>query len=380
MSESKPPSHGGTPPGTLARDTARMATLARQIKAWGLELGFQQLGIADIDLELAETRLADWLDRGYQGEMDFMSRHGTRRSRPAELVPGTLRVISARMDYLPETQATMQTRLADQAAAFVSRYALGRDYHKLLRRRLQRLAKRIATTIGPFGYRVFTDSAPVLEKPLAEKAGLGWIGKHTNLVNPRAGSWFFLGEIYTDLPLPVDTPVADHCGTCRACLDACPTHAIVAPYVLDARLCISYLTIELHGPIPEPLRPLIGNRVYGCDDCQLACPWNRFARLSCESDFSARWGLDAATLVALFGWDEARFLDRTEGSALRRIGHISWLRNLAVALGNAPPSPTVVAVLAEHLSHPSELVREHVRWALEQQHQFQPQINAEFHQ
>jgi epoxyqueuosine reductase len=347
--------------------SARFATLAGQIKAWGLDLGFQQVGIADTNLDQEEARLEAWLERGYQGEMAFMARHGTRRSRPAELLPGTLRVISARMDYLSETQGAIRARLADPATAFVSRYALGRDYHKLMRLRLQRLADRIAAAIGPFGYRVFVDSAPVLEKPLAQKAGLGWIGKHTNLVNPQAGSWFFLGEIYTDLPLPVDSPMADHCGTCRACMDACPTRAIVAPYVLDARLCISYLTIELRGTIPEPLRPLIGNRVYGCDDCQLACPWNRFARLSCEADFGARWGLDTATLVDLLGWDERQFLDRTEGSAIRRIGHVAWLRNLAVALGNAAPSPAAAAALRARLAHGSELVREHVRWALARQ-------------
>ena len=353
------------PPGRP--DPARLATLAAEIRAWGLELGFQQVGIADTDLGPAEARLADWLRLGYQGEMGFMSRHGTRRSRPAELIPGTLRVISARMDYLPEDQAAVQACLSDPAGAFISRYSLGRDYHKLLRRRLQRLADRIAAAIGPFGYRVFVDSAPVLEKALAEKAGLGWIGKHTNLINRQAGSWFFLGEVYTDLPLPVDTPAANHCGTCQACIAACPTRAIVAPYVLDARLCISYLTIELKGPIPEPLRPLIGNRIYGCDDCQLACPWNRFARLSCETEFGARWGLDTASLSELFAWDEAQFLQRTEGSAIRRIGHVAWLRNLAVALGNAPTSAAAVAALTARLSHPSDLVREHVRWALERQ-------------
>jgi epoxyqueuosine reductase len=344
-----------------------LAALAADIKAWGLGLGFQQVGIANTDLGRTEARLAYWLRLGYQGEMAFMDRHGTRRSRPAELVPGTLRVISARMDYQPEQPAATRAQLADPAAAFVSRYALGRDYHRILRRRLQRLADRIATAVGPFGYRVFTDSAPVMEKPLAEKAGLGWIGKHTNLVNPRAGSWFFLGEVYTDLPLPVDAPAADRCGTCHACLDACPTRAIVAPYILDARLCISYLTIELKGPIPEPLRPLIGNRVFGCDDCQLACPWNRFARLSGEADFRARWGLDTATVAELFAWDETQFQQRTEGSAIRRIGHLAWLRNLAIALGNAPASPVAVAALAPRLSHPSDLVREHVRWALARQ-------------
>ena len=338
--------------------------LARLIKGWGLELGFQQVGIADTDLGEAEVRLTAWLAAGYQGEMDYMARHGTRRSRPCELIPGTLRVISARMDYLPEGQGAVHQALGDPAAAFVSRYALGRDYHKLLRRRLQRLAERIAEAVGPFGHRVFVDSAPVLEKPLAQKAGLGWIGRHTNLVNPRAGSWFFLGELYTDLPLPVDTPARDHCGTCRACIDVCPTSAIVAPYVLDARRCISYLTIELAGSIPKALRPLMGNRIYGCDDCQLVCPWNRFANLSAEADFRARWGLDQATLIEVLAWDEAEFLARTEGSAIRRIGHLAWLRNVAVALGNGLATQPAIRALTARLSHPSELVREHVAWAL----------------
>ena len=339
--------------------------LAGLIKGWGLELGFQQVGISDTDLGAAEERLTAWLAVGYHGEMDYMARHGTRRSRPAGLVPGTIRVISARMAYLPEGHGALRRALEDPATAFVSRYALGRDYHKLLRRRLQRLADRIVATIGPFGYRVFVDSAPVLEKPLAQKAGLGWIGRHTNLVNRKAGSWFFLGEIYTDLPLPVDAPGIDHCGTCSACIDVCPTRAIVAPYVLDARRCISYLTIELEGSIPEPLRPLMGNRIYGCDDCQLVCPWNRFAALSAEADFRARWGLDQETLIALFAWDEAEFLSRTEGSAIRPIGHIAWLRNLAVALGNGPSTPAAIAALRARLDHPSELVREHVQWALQ---------------
>jgi epoxyqueuosine reductase len=360
---------GQTTEGQLAVPTgaaggATPADLAAWIKAWGLELGFQQVGIADTDLQEAEARVSTWLAQGYHGEMDYMARHGTRRSRPVELTPGTLRVISARMDYLPEGHGALRRALEDPATAFVSRYALGRDYHKLLRRRLERLADRIAGAVGPFGYRVFVDSAPVLEKPLAQKAGLGWIGRHTNLINPQAGSWFFLGEIYTDLALPVDTPGTDHCGTCLACLDVCPTRAIVAPYVLDARRCISYLTIELAGPIPEPLRPLIGNRIYGCDDCQLFCPWNRFASLSAEADFCARWGLDSATLIALFAWDEAEFRARTEGSAIRRIGPIAWLRNLAVALGNGPATPAAVAALRARLDHPSELVREHVAWAL----------------
>lgn len=344
------------------------AALANRIKTWGRELGFQQVGIADTDLSQAEAQLHAWLAAGRHGEMDYMARHGTRRSRPAELVSGTLRVISVRMDYLPEPRARIEEVLADPAAAFVSRYALGRDYHKVLRGRLERLAQRIRGEVGSLGDRVFVDSAPVLEKPLAQKAGLGWIGKHTNLVNPRAGSWFFLGELYVDLPLPVDAPADDHCGSCSACIRACPTGAIVAPYELDARLCISYLTIELRGPIPEPLRPLVGNRVYGCDDCQLACPWNRFARLCAEPDFAPRQGLDGATLVALFTWEEPQFLARTEGSAIRRIGHARWLRNVAVALGNAPPSPAAAAVLAARLDHPDPLVREHVVWAITRQH------------
>jgi epoxyqueuosine reductase len=341
------------------------ARLAARIKRWGRALGFQQIGVADPDLGLAEARLMRWLAQGRHGRMGYMARHGTRRSRPAELEPGTLRVICARMDYLPEPHAAMESALQDPAAAFISRYALGRDYHKVLRRRLRRLAGRIEAEVGPFGYRAFVDSAPVLEKPLAEKAGLGWIGKHTNLIHPRAGSWFFLGELYTDLPLPVDPPADEHCGTCRACMDVCPTGAIVAPFELDARRCISYLTIELHGPVPIELRPLLGNRIFGCDDCQLVCPWNRFARPTAETDFLPREGLDTATLVGLFAWTEEEFLRRTEGSAIRRIGWERWLRNIAVALGNAPPSPAVDRVLRARLAHPSEMVREHVRWALE---------------
>ncbi|MFY9974748.1 MAG: tRNA epoxyqueuosine(34) reductase QueG [Chromatiaceae bacterium] len=338
--------------------------LARSIKTWGVELGFQQVGITDTRLGDAEARLLAWLAAGRHGDMDYMARHGTRRSRPADLVPGTLTVICARLDYLPEPQGAMEEILADPARAFVSRYALGRDYHKVLRQRLQRLARRIATAVGPFGHRVFVDSAPVLEKPLAQKAGLGWTGKHTNLINHRHGSWFFLGEIYTDLDLPLDQPAADHCGHCRACLDVCPTGAIVAPYELDARRCISYLTIEHRGSIPEPLRPLIGNRIYGCDDCQLVCPWNRFARLTDEADLLPRGALDTATLIELFVWDESTFDTRTEGSAIRRIGHRRWLRNLAVALGNAPATRTARQALAARADHPDPLVGEHVRWAL----------------
>ncbi len=343
------------------------AQLAAAIKAWGRELGFQHVGIADIDLGEHETWLLDWLVVGFHGEMSYMARHGVRRSRPAELVPGTVRVIAARMDYGPLDAAEPWRVLRHPELGYVSRYALGRDYHKVLRQRLQRLAERLAAAIGPFGYRVFVDSAPVLEKALAEKAGLGWIGKHSNLLDRRAGSWFFLGEIYVDLPLPVDQPATAHCGRCTACLDICPTQAIVAPYRVDARRCISYHTIELPGPIPLEFRRAMGNRIYGCDDCQLACPWNRFARPTVEPDFRVRHGLDAPSLVELFGWDEAEFLRRAEGSAIRRIGHERWLRNVAVALGNAPQSPAVVDALQARLAYPSELVREHVVWALAEQ-------------
>lgn len=340
--------------------------LADAIKQRALQLGFQQLGITDTGLSEAESYLMRWLKDGRHGDMHWMARHGQRRSRPRELVPGTVRVISARMDYLPGTHQHLEQTLADPKRAYVSCYAWGRDYHKLVRKRLQQLADWMQTRVGEFGYRVFVDSAPVMEKPLAQKAGVGWIGKHTNLLHRQGGSWFFLGEIYTDLPLPVDTPAADHCGTCRRCMEVCPTGAIVAPYELDARLCISYLTIELPGPIPVQLRPLIGNRIYGCDDCQLFCPWNRFARLSAEPDFQPRHALDSSDLVSLFAWDEATFLANTAGSAIRRIGHERWLRNIAVALGNAPTSQRVVEALRARSDHASELVREHVAWALAQ--------------
>lgn len=351
----------------ISKTAAELAELRRNILDWGQDLGFQKLGIADIDLVEHEARLQAWLARGFHGEMGYMERHGTRRSRPGELVPGTVRAICARMDYLPPDVCDAMALLDRPETGVVSRYALGRDYHKVLRRRLQQLATRIEQAIGPFGYRVFVDSAPVLEKALAEKAGLGWIGKHSNLLDRRAGSWFFLGEIYTDLPLPVDQPVAEHCGACTRCLDLCPTGAIVAPYEVDARRCISYLTIELRGSIPEPLRPLMGNRIYGCDDCQAVCPWNRFAQSTEEADFLPRQGLDAPALRELFAWKEAEFLDRTAGSPIRRIGHACWLRNIAVALGNAPPSAANVAALQARLDHPSELVREHVAWALARQ-------------
>lgn len=341
-----------------------LANLAQSIKDWGRELGFQQVGIAGVDLQEHEAYLQRWLAAGHLGEMDYMAAHGSKRSRPAELVPGTLRVISLRMDYLPG-DTRMSERLAEPEKAYVSRYALGRDYHKLIRKRLQHLAERIQEVIGPFGYRAFVDSAPVLEKALAEQAGLGWIGKNTLLLNRKAGSWFFLGELFIDLPLPVDEPHAgEHCGRCTACLDICPTAAFVGPRQLDARRCISYLTIELKGSIPEELRPLIGNRVFGCDDCQIVCPWNRFARPSAEGDFQPRHGLDNATLAELFLWTEEQFLSRTEGSPLRRAGYERWLRNLAVGLGNAPSTIVVLEALKARRDDPSALVREHVAWAL----------------
>jgi epoxyqueuosine reductase len=342
--------------------------LADRIRAWSAELGFQQTGFAGIELGLDEARLDAWLARHYHGEMQWLASHGTKRSRPAELVPGTLSVISVRIDYLPEPMADAEAQLAARERAYVSRYALGRDYHKLLRARLQRLATRIEAEIGPFGYRVFTDSAPVLEKPLARNAGLGWLGKHTNLINRHAGSWFFLGEIYTDLALPADPPHAgDHCGSCTRCIDVCPTGAIVAPYTLDARRCISYLTIELQGTIPVEWREAIGNRIYGCDDCQLVCPWNRYAGLTAEADFRARHGLDRASLLELFAWTEADFLARTEGSAIRRIGYERWRRNLAVALGNAPADGALLAALEGAVGDATPLVREHLEWAIARQ-------------
>jgi epoxyqueuosine reductase len=351
-------------------DDAELARLANRIKGWGEALGFQKVGICDTDLGEHEERLMDWLADGCHGEMGYMERHGTRRSRPADLVPGTVRVITARMDYATDAALPASELLDKPAQALISRYALGRDYHKVLRARLRKLAARTEDAIGPFGYRVFVDSAPVLEKALAEKSGLGWIGKHSNLLDRKAGSWFFLGEIYTDLPLPVDRPARNHCGDCRRCIDACPTGAIVGPYRVDARRCISYLTIELKGSIPRPLRPLMGNRIYGCDDCQLVCPWNRFARASDEADFLPRHGLDAATLVELFGWSEQEFLARTEGSAIRRTGYGGWLRNIAVALGNCTGlegvrRARVVAALEARRDDSRELVREHVTWALE---------------
>jgi epoxyqueuosine reductase len=342
------------------------AVLAADIKRWGAELGFQAVGIADTDLSAARGRLADWLGLGWHGEMDYMARHAELRAQPAALVPGTLRVIACRMDYLQDTPGSVEAELQDRGSAYVARYARGRDYHKLMRSRLQKLCDRIEAEAGPFGYRAFADSAPVMEVELAQRAGIGWRGKHTLLLDRAAGSWFFLGEIYCDLPLPVDGPASDHCGSCRRCIAVCPTQAITAPYRLDARRCISYLTIEHKSAIPEELRPLIGNRVYGCDDCQLVCPWNGFARVSNEKDFQVRNGLDRATLVELFGWSAEEFDRNMQGSPIRRIGYERWLRNLAVGLGNAPKSPDIISSLKRKENHSSPLVREHVRWALKQ--------------
>jgi epoxyqueuosine reductase len=326
--------------------------------------GFADIGIAGIELPGDEARLLAWIEAGMHGEMDYMARHGTRRSRPAELIPGTLRVISARMDYWPADAADAEDVLADSGLGYVSRYALGRDYHKVLRAALARLAEAIAARV-PHQYRVFVDSAPVLEKALARNAGLGWIGKHTNLITKDAGSYYFLGEIYTDLPLPVDEPASAHCGTCTACMPACPTHAIVAPYQLDARRCISYLTIELRGSIPEELRPSIGNRIYGCDDCQLACPWNRFARTAANPDFKVRHSLDAPRLTELAAWSQADFERRFEGSAVRRIGYEAFMRNVMVALGNGPATESARSTVERRAHDDSELVAEHARWARE---------------
>lgn len=339
------------------------AALASDIKRWATELGFADTGISGTDLGEDEHHLERWLAQGHHGEMAYMARHGTKRSRPAELEPGTQRVISVRMDYIPPGTASAWSVLEDADAGYVSRYALGRDYHKLMRHRLQKLAERIQHVVGDFGYRAYVDSAPVLEKALARNAGLGWIGKHTVLINRRAGSYFFLGELYTDLPLPVDAPASAHCGSCNRCIDICPTQAIVGPYQLDAKRCISYLTIELKGSIPEPLRAPMGNRIFGCDDCQLICPWNKFAQDTSEPDFAPRHSLDGAKLVELFAWSEDEFLKRTEGMAIRRTGHEGWLRNIAVALGNATPSAEARAALDARADHPSAIVREHVAWA-----------------
>ena len=345
----------------------KLARLADLIKTWGRELGFQQVGITDTELSAHEDHLDAWLEKGYHGEMGFMAKHGTKRTRPEELEPGTQRIISVRMDYLPaEVESTKV--LGQPSRAYVSRYALGRDYHKLIRKRLALLAKKIEQEVGDFGYRAFVDSAPVMERALAQKAGLGWFGKNAMLLNPKAGSLFFLGELYTDLPLPIDAPFEqEHCGSCSACRTACPTGAIVDDKVVDSRKCISYLTIELHGAIPVEYRRAMGNRIYGCDDCQLVCPFTRFTRTTQEDDFAPRHDLDRASLVSLFSWGEAEFLDKTAGSPIRRIGYERWLRNLAIGLGNAAWSDAVEAALWARRAYPSALVREHVAWALEEQ-------------
>ncbi len=354
-------------------DPVNLLALAKKIKQWGLELGFQAVGITDTDLTIAEQRFNQWLKQQMHGDMDYMSRHGSKRSRPAELESGTLSIISVRMDYFPEAPENAIELLKKSNQGYIARYSLGRDYHKVVRKRLQTLAKKLEQEIGSFGYRVFTDSAPVLEKPLAEKAGLGWIGKHSNVLQEKTGSWFFLGEIFTNLPLPADTPSVNHCGSCTKCITACPTQAIVEPYVVDSRLCISYLTIESHQSIPENLRPLMGNRIYGCDDCQLFCPWNRFSQQTVESDYFARGDLASPQLIDLFLWSESEFLSQTEGTAIRRIGHESWLRNIAVALGNClraekhkKQQKRITNALKSRLQYPSKLVQEHVVWALKQ--------------
>ena len=340
--------------------------LLQQLKTWAKELGFQQLEVTDTELDHYQKHFTDWIDQDYHGEMGYMDKHGSMRYQPDELVPDTLRIISVRMDYYPPDCEAADAILDDPELGYISRYALGRDYHKLMRKRLQKLSSKIASEIGDFGYRVFVDSAPVLEKPLAEKAGLGWIGKHTNLINQKAGSWFFLGEIYTDLPLPIsnNTPES-HCGNCQKCIDICPTKAIIAPYKLDARRCISYLTIELDGAIPVEFRAAMGNRIYGCDDCQLCCPWNRFSVPSVEKDFLTRHPLDASGLLELFDWSEEEFLKNTEGSAIRRIGHQRWQRNIAIALGNAPRSEKIISALENKLGKATAVVAEHINWALQ---------------
>jgi len=348
-----------------------MRALSTSIKSWGLALGFNEIGISDTDLHIAESQHQKWIEKGLHGEMDYMAKHGTKRSRPAELVPNTIRVISARLDYRPPNAADSEAILNDSNKAFISRYALGRDYHKVMRNKLQKLCEKIQAELAHyqtenFEYRVFTDSAPVLEVALAEKAGLGWRGKHTLLINKDRGSWFFLGEIYTNLPLIIDAPASNHCGTCTNCINVCPTQAIVAPYEVDARRCISYLTIELKGGIPVELRPLIGNRVYGCDDCQLYCPWNKFAEVTKEPDFAVRNGLDDISLMDCFNWSEQEFKANMAGSAIHRIGYEQWLRNIAVGLGNAKTSPEIIAALQQHSNHQNEMVREHVQWALAQ--------------
>ena len=365
---------------TIKKDQFNLISLAKNIKVWGKELGFQEVGITDIDLQQQEDNLQHWLDNKYHGEMDYMEKHGMKRARPDELLPGTLRVISARMDYLPE-DAQFATTLKNKNSAYISRYAVGRDYHKVLRKRMKQLGQKIEQQMGQLGYRPFVDSAPILERPLAEKAGLGWIGKHSLLINEQAGSWFFIGELLVDLPLPIDKPVENKCGQCVACLKICPTQAIVAPYVVDGRRCISYLTIELQGAIPIEFRKAIGNRIYGCDDCQLICPWNRFANITQEADYQTRQQLANKSLLELFAWSEEQFLTNTEGSPIRRVGYIRWLRNIAVALGNAPTSNEVINALQNKLANSeSDLVNEHIKWALQQHSNNIPIVNERLNQ
>ena len=350
-----------------AAQTIDLEEVRRELAARAAELGFAAIGVASIEIPEDERHLLRWLADGFQGEMDYMERHGVMRSRPQQLAPGTVRVVSARMDYWPEGSREPEAVLEDGTLGYVSRYAVGRDYHKILRRALATLAQQLQARIGPFGYRVCVDSAPVLEKALARNAGLGWIGKHTNLIARDAGSYFFLGEILTDLALPVDAPASAHCGTCEACIPACPTGAIVAPYQLDARRCISYLTIEHHSAIPVELRPAIGNRIFGCDDCQLVCPWNKFARAAAHPDFKVRHNLDGTALTELFRWTAEEFEERTRGSAIHRLGYERWSRNIAVALGNAPSSTDAIRALEERAEDASPLVCEHIEWALERQ-------------
>lgn len=345
--------------------TLSMNSLLHQAQLAAKDLGFQQLGVSNIDLSKAEAEFSAWIKAGFHGEMNYMARHGTKRSRPEELVPGTIRVITLRMDYWPEIAQDAWSVINNDQKGFISRYALGRDYHKIIRKRLVKLASMLEKEVEGTAYRVFSDSAPVLEKALAQKSGLGWIGKHSNILSREHGSYFFLGEIYTDIPLPETESVLEHCGSCSACIDICPTQAIVAPYQVDARRCISYLTIELKGSIPLEFRPMIGNRIYGCDDCQLVCPWNKFAQATTQSDYLPRHGLDGAELVDLFAWTEQQFLTRMEGSPIRRIGYDAWLRNIAVALGNAKKTPAVVTALTQRLDLHSDLVNEHIVWALQ---------------
>jgi len=353
----------------MSNSTKNFSDLSLAIKSWGLALGFSQIGITDTNLQTAESEHQAWIEKGFHGDMDYMAKHGTKRTRPHELVPNTQRIISARLDYLPPQAENSDSILQDNSKAFISRYALGRDYHKVMRNKLQKLCEKIQSElqhyqVDQFEYRAFTDSAPVLEVALAEKAGLGWRGKHTLLINKSHGSWFFLGEIYTNLPLVVDTPATNHCGSCSKCMEICPTQAITAPYEVDARRCISYLTIELKTSIPVEFRPLIGNRVYGCDDCQLYCPWNKFAEITKETDFAVKHGLDDVSLIDCFNWTEDEFKLKMAGSAIYRIGYVQWLRNIAVGLGNAATTPEIINTLKQHLHHENEIVQEHVRWAL----------------